>query len=242
MRLLTLDVETAPAQVAVWDLKADYINYGNILKPRRIICLAYRWYGDSETMFLSEWTTGREEMIQQAWHLADEADGIISFNGQAYDMPMLNTEFVLAGLGPPSPYANIDLMKTAKRQFRMMSNSLDYLTGQLGVGRKGDSGGMKTWLAIENGDERARERCRQYNEMDVEITELLYRKLLPWIPQHPSRGIVDAAQGCPVCDGPLRPRGYAYTRTARYRRYVCGECGKWCRSTKRDNYTEIIAC
>ena len=246
MRLITLDIEVAPAQVVVWDLKADYVNYGNILRPRRIICLAYRWYGDSETQFLSEWTDGPEETTQQAWHLMDEADGIITWNGSAYDLPMLRTSFLLAGLGPPSPSVSIDLMKTCKRQFRLMSNSLDYVTSQIGVGRKGDSGGMKTYFALESGNEgvrdKARERMKLYNELDVEITEMAYRKIRPWIStSHPSRAIIDADQGCPICGGSLAPRGYAYTRTGRFRRFCCNDCKAWSRSTRRDEFTEITA-
>ena len=60
MRLVTLDIEAAPAQVVVWDLKANWINPGNILHPRRLLCLAYRWYGDEETRFASEWGSSHE--------------------------------------------------------------------------------------------------------------------------------------------------------------------------------------
>jgi RNase_H superfamily len=239
MKLLTLDIEAAPAQVVTWDLKADWINPGNILKSRRLLCMASKWYGDPEITFLSEWGDGREEMIQRAWHLLDEADGVIGYNSQGYDMPMLATEFILAGMPPPSPYVNIDLMRTVKRRFRMMSNSLDYLTGQLGVGRKGDSGGMKTWLAVENGDERARKVMEEYNKLDVEITEQLYCKLLPWIPNHPSRAIVDQDEGCPSCGGLLRPRGFTYTKTRRYRRFRCDDCQGWSRSTHCEDTVAI---
>ena len=242
MRLVTLDIEASPAQVVTWDLKTNgWISPGNILKPRRLLCLAYRVYGDTETQFTSEWTDGHEEMVQRTWHVLDEADGIISYNGQGYDLPMLNTEFILAGLGPPSPYASIDLMKVVKQKARFMSNSLDFVTGQLGIGRKGDPGGMKTWLAVEKGDEKAQERMRLYNELDVELTELAYRKLRPWISNHPSRGIIDAGQGCPICGGSLAPRGYSYTRTGRFRRFCCNDCKAWSRSTRRDEFTEITA-
>ena len=241
MRLVTLDIEAAPAQVVVWDLKANWIAPGNVLKPRRLLCLAYRWYEDSETRFASEWGSSHEEMVQQIWHVLDEADGVITWNGQGYDLPMLNTEFIMAGLGPPSPYASIDLMKTVKQKCRFMSHSLSFVTDQLGIGRKGDPGGMKTWLAVEKGDEKAQERMRVYNELDVELTEMAYRKLRPWISGHPSRGIIDADQGCPTCGGSLAPRGYAYTRTGRYRRFCCNDCKAWSRSTRRDEFTEITA-
>ena len=242
MRLVTLDLEAAPAQVVVWDLKAgNWINPGNIIKPRKVICMAYRWYGDSETMFTSEWSSSHEEMVQQVWHVLDEADGAITWNGSAYDLPMLNTEFILAGLGPPSPCASIDLMKVVKQKARFMSNSLDFVTSQLGIGRKGDPGGMKTWLAIEKGDEKAQQRMELYNKLDVELTEHAYRKLRPWISNHPSRGIIDADQGCPICGGSLAPRGYAYTRTGRFRRFCCSDCKAWSRSTRRDEFTEITA-
>ena len=239
IKLLTLDIETAPAQVVVWDLKADWVNPGNILKPRRMICLAAKWLGEPEMIFLSEWDDGHEGMVRKIYELINEADGIITYNGQGFDMPMLHTEFILAGFPPPAPYANIDLMRACKRRFRFMSNSLDFITGQLHIGRKGDSGGMKTWLAMERGDEAARERCRIYNEMDVELTELLYLKLRPWIPNHPSRAIVDADDGCPVCSGLLRPRGFSFTKTGKYRRFCCDDCGAWSKATHGEEFTGI---
>ncbi len=240
MRILCIDVEVAPATAVIWDLKTTYVNPGNILSRRKLICAACKWIGEPGMFFFSFWDDGHEEMVKAIYDLVDEADAVVHYNGQAYDMPMLNTEFALAGLPPPSPYSQIDLMKAVKKNFRFMSNKLDYITGQLGVGRKADSGGMATWLDVMSGDEKAREKFREYNQVDVELTELLYKKLLPWIPSHPSRAIIDGDDGCPSCGGQLKPRGYAYTRVGRFRRFRCDECGGWSRSTHRDESVEIV--
>jgi len=72
-------------------------------------------------------------MIQAAHDLLSEADAVIHYNGNSFDMPWLHTEFLLAGMPPPEPYKNIDLLLAVRKRFRFVSNKLDYVTQAVGL-------------------------------------------------------------------------------------------------------------
>jgi len=63
--------------------------------------------------------------------LLDQADILITQNGQAFDSPKINTRFILNGMKPPSPYKHLDTYKIAKKVASFTSNSLEYLTDKL---------------------------------------------------------------------------------------------------------------
>ncbi|MGQ9768189.1 MAG: ribonuclease H-like domain-containing protein [Anaerolineae bacterium] len=52
-------------------------------------------------------------LVEQA---LDNCDGLVSFNGRSFDMPLLTNRFVLAGMPPPMPAApHLDLLPPARR-------------------------------------------------------------------------------------------------------------------------------
>ena len=44
-----------------------------------------------------------------------EADVLVSFNGKAFDLPLLRTRFVLSRIEPPTPKPHLDLLHVARR-------------------------------------------------------------------------------------------------------------------------------
>jgi hypothetical protein len=85
-----------------------------------------------------------------------------------------------------------------------------------------------------NGDEKSWALMKKYNIWDVRLTEKLYKRVLPWIRNHPHLGIYDEDDllHCPNCAGTrLEKRGYAKTDQGLFQRYRC-RCGKWMRGTK----------
>ena len=76
---------------------------------------------------------------------------------------------------------------------------------------------------------------KKYNKQDVTETEELYRKLLPWIPGHPHRGLYGplGEDQCPSCGSTSLVReGLARTKLATFQRYHCSGCGTWFRGGK----------
>ena len=235
MKILLIDLETSPTTAAVWGLYGVNISINQIKAPGRTLCAAYKWVGESDKkmVFVSQWKDGFDSMIQKMHEVLSEADAVITYNGNKFDLPTLNREFLLAGLTPPSPSKSIDLYRTVRKQFKFVSNKLDFVCQQLGLGSKTHHKGMDLWTGVEAGNKKDQRTMETYNKQDVFLLEKLYKRLLPWIPNHPSTvvhdGLTDVSR-CPACGGShVQRRGYHITKVARYHRLHCQDCGSWSR-------------
>lgn len=240
MKILVLDIETRPNLAYVWKIWDENISLSQLVEVGEVICFGAKWLGESEAIFRSTFHDSKKTMLQKAWDLMDEADAIIHFNGKSFDVKHLNREFLLAGMTPPSPHKNIDLLTVTRGQFKFVSNKLDHVASQLGVGSKVSHEGFGLWLACMNNDADAWERMKEYCIHDVYLTEEVYDKLLPWIKSHPSiptyRGD-DKTIHEPACRNcgsyNIQFRGYATTAQSKFHRFVCKDCGTWGRLTSK---------
>ena len=180
-RLLVIDIETMANLAWVWDTWQQNIYPKQIVKHKRTICFAAKWVGEGKVTFMSEHHNTREEMIQKAWDLLNEADAVITYNGKRFDIKHLNTEFKLAGLLPPSHFQHIDLLQVTRREFAFGSNRLESVADRMGIGQKEENEGFGLWLKCEAGDKSAWKRMRAYNRKDVQLTEQLFQEYRPWI-------------------------------------------------------------
>lgn len=226
-RILTVDIETAPATVYTFGLRDQNIGINQVIKPTRTLCFAAKWLDSKRIEFYREHGDERESMIRESWRLYDEADIVITYNGRSFDNKHLAREWLEAGLGPPSPWQDIDLLTVARGRFRFLSNKLAHVTDALGLPTKIDTGGMALWTAVLDGDAKAWREFERYNKQDVIITEQLYRLLLPWI-KGPHRGMFGGGMAsCHLCgSSELTFAGFTYTKTVPYPRLRC-ECGAW---------------
>lgn len=242
MKVAFCDVETTPILAWTWKLWQPIIGIDQIVQPTRVMCHAVRWEGQKRTKFDAEWLDGgREAYLGRMWHMMDEADVLVHWNGQSFDTPHIMRELKEAGFGPPSPFRQLDLMLGVKKTFRFESNKLDYISKRLLNDRKTSHTGFRLWLDVMDGDEKARRLMAKYNRQDVDLLVDHYEELKAWIPLPISRSVVDGdGTGCPACGSAnLQSRGWAYTKMAKYQRLVCADCGKWTRSTKRESGTSV---
>ncbi len=153
---------------------------------------------------------------------------MVHYKGTKFDMPTLNKEFLQEGWSPPSPYKQIDLLLTARRQFRLASNKLDWVARSLGFGKKMKHKGMELWRECMAGDPAAWRVMERYNKRDVVLLEKVYLALRPWVVNHPNVALYtgETRPACTNC-GSLRviKRGYYYAKSLRYRRFSCSDCG-----------------
>lgn len=235
-RILVLDIETAPALAYVWDLKNQFIPVQQVVHGSRMICFAAKWVGESRVMYFSEHHHGKEAMLAAAFELLDQADAVVTYNGNSFDIPHLNREFAEAKMGRPAPYVSIDLYRAVRKHHRFLSNKLMWVTERLELSGKMQHTGFQLWVDCMAGDDRAWNMMRRYNKQDVVTTEELYIELLPWLDSHPNFGLYTDATSpvCPKCGGTdLQKRGVARTNVSVYQRYQCQGCGTWSRGGKR---------
>jgi DNA polymerase elongation subunit (family B) len=226
-KILTWDIETSPAIVYSWGLFGQDHSVSQIIEPSRVLCFAAKWLDKKRTEFYSEYHTSREDMIAQAWRLLNEADIVVSYNGIGFDTKHMNREFLLAGLGPVSPFVDIDLLRINRANFKFLSNKLGYVTEAVGLPTKLETGGMELWKQVLANDPKAWAKFKKYNVRDVAVTEKLYLLLAQsgWIKGvHAGlfNGNMTTCHSCGSAD--LTPVGVIYSRSSAWPKAVC-VCG-----------------
>ena len=237
MRVLLLDIETAPHTAYVWGLFDKFIPLDRVIESGYTLCWAAKWLGDREIFFDSVEESGEVGMLIKIHALLEEADVVVHYNGTRFDIPTLNKEFLQNGILPPSPYKQVDLLKTARQQFRFASNKLDYVAQFLGFEGKKKHKGFKLWVDCMEGDPKSWRMMKSYNKQDVRLLEQVYKKLLPWIKNHPNAGVYKFSERplCPTCGSSrVQYRGVAVTKTCEYDRRHCQACGTWSRSVSNN--------
>jgi DNA polymerase elongation subunit (family B) len=233
LKVLLLDIETAPNTAFVWRLAEDYISPDQLINNSYTLCVSAKWLGKSVVHYYGLNKDSRAEMLKAIHQMMDEADVIIHYNGVKFDIPTLNMEFALEGLPPPSPAKQVDLLKVVKKQFKFTSNKLDFVCRRLGLGAKVHHKGMALWEGCMAGNPDDWKVMEKYNKQDVVLLEKLYKKLLPWIPNHPNRVLWSKTDCCPRCGSTsLQLQPPAFTATGAYMKLSCRSCHGWIRGPR----------
>lgn len=241
MKILLLDVETAPNIAHVWGLWNVNVSLNQLQSSSYVMCTAAKWLGEKEVYFDSVKRSGAKAMLRKIHRLMSEADAIIHYNGNSFDIPTLNKEFLLHGMLPPAPSRQIDLLQTARKRFRFPSNKLDYVAKALGLGGKMKHAGHELWVRCLAGEAAAWREMEAYNKRDVTLLEQVYERLLPWIKGHPNHNLHGETNGCINCgEDKLHRRGVARTAAGVFSRFQCQACGKWQRGEKERSSSNLM--
>jgi len=225
-----LDIEWAPALAYVWRMWDENISPDQLIDHGGMLCFCAHWHGTKDYMFFSKWDDGREGMAQAAKDLLEEAEAVVTYNGDKYDLPKIMGEILLAGLKPPPKPCSIDVLKAVKK-FGFNMNRLAYIGPLLGVGAKVKHQGFSLWKDVLAGDEKAMAKMRRYCIQDVRMLDKLYKKILPFITNHPFLG--HGTDKCPACNSAkTQKRGYRRTRVFKTQRNQCQDCGHWFETTR----------
>lgn len=238
LKILSLDIETAPAVVYAWGLWDQNIGLNQIVEPVRILCVAAKFLDEKKVHFYSEWDDGHDEMLQKVHDLMSQADVIMTWNGDQFDIPHLHCAFLEAGMPPPAPSKSIDLMKIVRREFKFMSNKLENIADRLGLEGKIKHNGFELWTGVLNGDPEAQRQMRRYCKRDTTLLEDVHDILHPWIRLYPPVSLYENGNknACPKCGGSnFTRRGYTYTQISRYARFQCKDCKSYFRESTADS-------
>lgn len=233
VKILLLDVETAPNLAHVWGLWQQNVGLPQLIDSGYTLCWSAKWLGE-KPIFFSSIKSGKKAMIRAMHKLMSEADAICTYNGNRFDIPILNRDFLEIHLAPPPPSKSIDLLRVVKSNFRFPSNKLAYVAKQLGIGAKIEHSGHDLWMRCMAGDKAAWGIMETYNKQDVVLLEKLYERLRPWIRQHPNQGLYNIdSMVCPKCGSDrFKRKGERHTITCTYQRFQCCTCGGWFRGVR----------
>lgn len=226
-KILVLDIETSPNLAYTWGIWKENIGQDQLLKTSEILCWAAKWYGQKPVFYGGLHWLSRKEMLEQLRELLDLADIVVHYNGRKFDIPTINKDLIIAGIKPPSPYKQVDLIETIKHSFRFQSNRLGFVCPELHLGEKEKHQGFNLWKECLAGNDASWKVMKKYNIKDVLITEKLYTKIKPWMQNHPRLYDVEE-RTCPFCSSHKVHRSKDRIAVKyKYTQYQCQECGKY---------------
>ncbi len=234
LKILLLDIETAPHQVYVWGMWDQNVQLDRLIQHGRTLCWAAKWYGADNAIEWDWELSGRKAMIRAIHKLMSQADIIVTYNGLKFDIPTLNNEFIKVGLDPIRPNKHIDLLRTAKAQFRLASNKLSFLAEYLEIGKKVSHKGFALWTGCLAGNRNDWDKMVEYNMGDVDLLEKVYTRLRPWVKNHPDISVDNVTEHCAACGSEnVQKRGERRTKQFAITRLHCQDCGSWTDGSKR---------
>ena len=233
-KVLVLDIETAPIRAYVWGIWQQNVGTHQIQSDLFCLTWAAKWLFEDKVYsgkLKAKEVINQDDkrIIEGIWRLVNEADIVIAHNGAKFDMPKLNSRFIINGLNPPLPYQIIDTLVHIRRQFGFTSNKLDYVNKLLNLERKKDTN-FELWERCMKGEGAALTEMEEYNIQDVRILEETYLMIRPWIKPHPNMGLFildESEHRCPNCGSDkLTPQGKCYNTSANiYELMRCDNCG-----------------
>ena len=245
-KVLLLDIETSPIIASVWGIWNQNIPLNMIEKDWSILSYAAKWLGENKVYYNDvrgqKNINDDKKMLKGIWKLLDEADVIVTQNGKKFDIKKLNARFIINGMLPPSSFKHIDTKQIASRNFAFTSNKLEYMAEKLNLKQKKSKhkkfSGFELWRQCLLNNIDAWNEMEHYNKQDVFTLEELYLKLRGWDNQGVNFNVFvdDGSPCCGTCGHTkLMKKGFQVSKTGRYQRFLCRNCGSQFRGRKNLN-------
>ena len=249
VNILFWDIETSLMQMSLFSLYTNgYLNYKSILNDWYMLCASWKRLGDKKVQSVSLLDDPKRfkrdiaddyHVVKTMHEILGRADALIGHNGDKFDLKKFNARAIFHGFDPLPEIPTIDTLKIAKHKFNFTSNRLDYLAAYLRVGEKLHTS-PDLWLRCLLGQKTAIRDMVKYNKVDVSVLERVYGKLAPFAPAKLNMNLF-GGKGCPLCgSGHIQKRGTYITRTYKYQRYTCNDCGHGFRSAVSDKNVRAI--
>lgn len=151
--ILFFDIETILMWFRAFAPGKQFLGHKQLIPGKSshgIICITYAWLTGPVKILKWDPVTGQKGLIEEFDKIAESADLVIGKNSDKFDIKMINGIRALEGL-PGNPHWALnsdDLEKQMRKYFRLPSQSLDYISSQLGLGGK-ISMNMNHWVLID---------------------------------------------------------------------------------------------
>ena len=226
---LFFDIETSPNIVFSWRVGYKIrINHENIIKERAIINICYKWAGQ-KTVHSLTWDKNQndKQMLKKFLKVFNEADEVISHNGNRFDIRWVRTRCIKHGIKMMPNPVSIDTLQSARLGFNFNSNSLNYIAKFLGLGEKLHHEGFNMWknIVLKN-DKQALVAMVRYCKQDVVLLERVWDKMNSYVKAKSS--IADTTRMCPECNGNMKISKHRITAAGHKQvQLQCEDCGKY---------------
>jgi len=246
-KILLLDIESSKGVFRIYRTGKQYVSWKNIEKEPYVTGWAAKWLFDSEmhSCFVRPAEAKKRNerrVVKELYQLMNQADMIITHNGDKFDLRQLNMRFIKYGLMPNNRYLSVDTLKKAKQILDAQSYSLEYLLQYYNLSPKMERGDTD---AAEDGDKVALLEDEKYCRQDVWGLEELYLLLRGWMKTHPNMSVYyemyhplgEGENYCPRCLHVVtRFKFTRFWRTPQgtlYRSGNCPHCGAVLRKARK---------
>ncbi len=251
MKILILDLETAPLMGFVWKLFKTNIGLNQIVSDSYMLSYAAKWHDDDRIFYKDQRHKANYEddksLVISLKKLIDEADMVVGHNVKNFDLRVFNGRCLEHGIPPTSSYRAIDTMLIAKKHFKLPSYKLEYLTNKYNTTYKKlkheEFPGFDLWREVVlNRNKKAWQVMDKYNRHDVLATEELYFNTLFTWDNDTNYFNYQADQNLCRCGSNDWVRnGIHRTPQSQFQRYKCKPCGYEWRSTKSLNRSRFVS-
>jgi hypothetical protein len=239
IKRLFFDIETSYYVVPTFQFWKVNINPDNILRQKKIICIAYKWQYEDKVHVL-KWDENQDDtkLVKDFIQVIKHADEIVAHNGDKFDIKELRTRAILTGNLMFPIYRTLDTLKKSRQYFRFASNKLDYLGKVLNVGRKLDHEGMKLWIDIcEHKNKASLKTMVEYCVQDVAVLEDVYMVMSPYIYHNTNMAVLKGGEKwhCPECASENVQLSHTDATAMGYikRHMKCNSCRKFYKISNR---------
>ena len=234
---LIFDVEITPTLGYFWATGGLWqTNILEVVQDSQMLSFAYKWRGESKIHKVGQcdlpgYVAGKlddRKLVEELIKLFNEADVIIGQNSDQFDIKYTNTRAAMLGIKAPSLSKTLDTKKIAKLYFNFPSNSLNFLSQKLGsTGKMHHDGFMTMYKGCLAGEDKYWNMLKKYNGKDIEETEFVLDKMLPW--HNRAKVHWETKKTCPSCNGTnTQSRGTQLvkegSKKVTVRRHFCKDC------------------
>jgi DEAD/DEAH box helicase domain-containing protein len=117
----------------------------------------------------NKYETFIEEEFDKMWPYFQKAEQLITFNGEHFDIPLLNKYYKKAGLGDLTQVNSLDLLKEVRNSYGRRMKLDQIAQGTFGINKSGNGLEAVAWWRSGEID-----KIRKYCIDDVKITKDVY--------------------------------------------------------------------
>lgn len=232
-KTLLIDIETSEMENYSWGIRKQFIGHEDIKEDWNVLSWSAKWLGDKEIMQQDNRNArdvrNDKKLLKGIWKLLDEADLVITQNGDKFDIKRLNARFIIHDLPRPSSFQSFDTLKFANKTFGFTSHKLDYVSNALKLKyrklKHHEFPGKTMWRECMKGNLKAWDAMAEYNRWDILSLEEYYEKIRPWAIDFNFKAWNGDDLVCSCGSRSFTKNGSRPFRGGMYQRLHCKDCG-----------------
>jgi DNA polymerase elongation subunit (family B) len=232
IRRLFFDIETSmDVGVFFGPGRKISIDHFAIEKERAVICICYKWDGESKVHAVW-WDKNQDDrkLLQDFLKVANTADELVAHNGKAFDIKWIRGRCWMHQIPMFPKYTVLDTLTESRALFRLNSHRLDYMSKVQGGGGKGKTD-FSMWkeLTFRNPPE-VLNRMVRYCKRDVLELQRVFNSMKPYMKAVTHHGVINGSdkEDCPECGSKEMRKVRLYVTAAGHKRrqLQCKKCNK----------------